>query len=217
MFEFQRWQANLRILGSQSVRRVPYSPVSHPFTERLIGTVRCEYLDRLFFWNESDLERKLEQFESYYNQLRVAPILERSHPRGTGWPADFSAGRSQTLRLATPLQRFIRATDRRLNLNSPPTGLDNGRIGDCLHLVFSAPGQPSSVDCWVDGRNRTGPGWPSRPEISPWCVEDWSLPCRYLIHDRDTSFVTLDGAGKVVFGNARVIDYVPRNMIDTAV
>jgi putative transposase len=24
-------------------------------------------------------------------------------------------------------------------------------------------------------------------------VEDWNLPCRYLVHDRDTSFATLDG------------------------
>jgi len=24
-------------------------------------------------------------------------------------------------------------------------------------------------------------------------VEDWCLPCRYLVHDRDTCFVTLDG------------------------
>ena len=24
-------------------------------------------------------------------------------------------------------------------------------------------------------------------------VEDWKLPCRYLVHDRDTSFMALDG------------------------
>ena len=33
LFEFQRWQANLRILGIQSVRSVPYSPV-HRETDR---------------------------------------------------------------------------------------------------------------------------------------------------------------------------------------
>jgi hypothetical protein len=27
-------------------------------------------------------------------------------------------------------------------------------------------------------------------------VEDWVLPCRYLIHDRDTSFLALDGVLK---------------------
>jgi hypothetical protein len=27
-------------------------------------------------------------------------------------------------------------------------------------------------------------------------VEDWALPCRYLVHDRDTSFLALDGVLK---------------------
>jgi len=35
----------------EPVRSVPSAPKSHPFVERLIGTVRREYLDRLFFWN----------------------------------------------------------------------------------------------------------------------------------------------------------------------
>jgi len=84
LFEFQRWQANLRILGIESVRNVPYSPVSHPFIERLIGTVRREYLDRLFFWNTCDLERKLEQFKSYYNQRRVHQSLNGATPEEQG-------------------------------------------------------------------------------------------------------------------------------------
>jgi len=84
LFQFQRWQANLRILGIESVRSVPYSPVSHPFIERLIGTVRREYLDRLFFWNEGELERKLEQFKSYYNQRRVHQSLNGATPEEHG-------------------------------------------------------------------------------------------------------------------------------------
>jgi hypothetical protein len=27
-------------------------------------------------------------------------------------------------------------------------------------------------------------------------VEDWNLPCRFLVHDRDTSFAALDGVLK---------------------
>ena len=80
LFEFQRWQANLRILGIESVRTVPYAPVSHPFVERLIGTVRQEYLDRTFFWNKMDLAQKLEEFKSYYNQIRVHQSLEGVTP-----------------------------------------------------------------------------------------------------------------------------------------
>jgi transposase InsO family protein len=46
LFEFQRWKANLRILEIEPVKTVPYVPLSHPFVERLIGTVRREFLDR---------------------------------------------------------------------------------------------------------------------------------------------------------------------------
>ena len=38
--------------------------------ERLIGTIRREYLDRMFFWNALDLERKLEAFRNYYGSSR---------------------------------------------------------------------------------------------------------------------------------------------------
>lgn len=80
LFEFQRWQTNVRILGIESVRSVPFSPVSHCFVERSIGTVRREYLDRLFFWNRMDLERKLERSKIYYNDFRVHQSLAGATP-----------------------------------------------------------------------------------------------------------------------------------------
>jgi len=46
-------------------------PCSHPVVERLIGTVRREYLDRLLFWTAADLERKLVEFQQYYNEHRT--------------------------------------------------------------------------------------------------------------------------------------------------
>ena len=49
----------------------PYVPRSHPVVERLIGTVRREYLDRLLFWTAADLERKLVEFQQYYNEHRT--------------------------------------------------------------------------------------------------------------------------------------------------
>ncbi len=45
LFLYQRWQANLRILEIQEIKSVPYLPLSHPFVERLIGTIRRELLD----------------------------------------------------------------------------------------------------------------------------------------------------------------------------
>jgi hypothetical protein len=39
--------------------------------ERLIGTIRREFLDQTLFWNSSDLERKLADFRQYYNAHRI--------------------------------------------------------------------------------------------------------------------------------------------------
>lgn len=59
---------------------MPYAPTSHPFVERLIGTIRREYLDRTFFWNSIDLQRKLENFRNYYNDVRVHRSLNGTTP-----------------------------------------------------------------------------------------------------------------------------------------
>jgi putative transposase len=80
LFRFHRWQANLRILDVKEIKSIPYTPTSHPYVERLIGTIRREYLDRLFFWNAQDLERKLESFALYYNQHRVHQSLDGKTP-----------------------------------------------------------------------------------------------------------------------------------------
>jgi hypothetical protein len=59
LFNYQRWRANLRVLDIEEIKSVPYAPMSHPFIERLIGTIRRELLDQIFFWNQSDLQAKL--------------------------------------------------------------------------------------------------------------------------------------------------------------
>lgn len=71
LFEFHRWKANLRILEVEQIKTVPYVPMSHPFVERLIGTIRREYLDLVPFWNAKDLEKKLSCFQDYYNRERA--------------------------------------------------------------------------------------------------------------------------------------------------
>jgi transposase InsO family protein len=80
LFMFHRWKANLRILDVAEVKTVPYVPLSHPFVERLIGTIRREYLDRVPFWGVLDLERKLLLFKEYYNQDRVHRGLDGAIP-----------------------------------------------------------------------------------------------------------------------------------------
>jgi transposase InsO family protein len=74
--------------------------VSLPFVERLIGTVRREYLERTIFGNKMDLKQKLEQFKSYYNQIRVhqslkGATLEEKAGRATTRPLDLGNYRWQ--------------------------------------------------------------------------------------------------------------------------
>ncbi len=70
LFRFHRWRANLRVLEVDEIKTIPGTPRSHAFVERLIGTIRREYLDRIWFWHQSDLQRKLEDYQAFYNQYR---------------------------------------------------------------------------------------------------------------------------------------------------
>jgi putative transposase len=80
LFRFHRGRANLRILDIEELKSVPFVPRSHPFIERLIGTLRREYLDQTFFWNGLDLHCKLNRFAAYYNQRRVHAGLSGRTP-----------------------------------------------------------------------------------------------------------------------------------------
>ncbi len=80
MHRFSRGTANLRILEIDELKTVPYTPISHPFVERLIGSLRRELLDQVFFWNTVDLERKLESFQVYFNQSRTHMSLDGKTP-----------------------------------------------------------------------------------------------------------------------------------------
>ena len=82
MFEAHRWTANLRLLEIDEIKTVPDVPLSHPFVERLIGTMRRECLDHVLFWNAGDLERKLADFQAYYNAARSHASLEGYTPLG---------------------------------------------------------------------------------------------------------------------------------------
>jgi len=58
--------------------------LSHPFIERLIGTIRREFLDQTLFWNGIDLERKLEAFPDYYDHSRFHTSIENAAPARAG-------------------------------------------------------------------------------------------------------------------------------------
>jgi len=80
LYRFHQWQANLRVLEVTEIKTVPYTPLSHPFVERLIGTIRRECLDRTLFWTRADLEAKLLDFQHFYNGYRTHTGLEGQLP-----------------------------------------------------------------------------------------------------------------------------------------
>jgi len=68
------------VLEIDEIKSIPHVPVSHPFIERLSGTLRRAYLDRLFFWNVLDLKRKLPAYGLYYSSSRVHQSLSGNTP-----------------------------------------------------------------------------------------------------------------------------------------
>ena len=80
LYRFHQWEANLRVLDVKEIKTVPYVPLSHRFVERLIGTIRREFLDQTLFWTAADLEDKLQAFQRYFNKHRTHLGLERRLP-----------------------------------------------------------------------------------------------------------------------------------------
>jgi hypothetical protein len=87
LFRFHCWLANLPILQIEEIKKVSYAPMSHPFVERLIGTIRRKYQDRTVFGNSLDLQRKLKNFRTYYNGVRVHHSLDGTRPASRSAPS----------------------------------------------------------------------------------------------------------------------------------
>jgi transposase InsO family protein len=80
LFESLLWKINLIEWGIDEVKSVPSIPWSHPFVERLIKSVRYEYLDSVLFWNGVDFEQKLSSYKEYFNSGRVHRSLGGEFP-----------------------------------------------------------------------------------------------------------------------------------------
>jgi transposase InsO family protein len=84
LYQCHRWRANLRVLDIEEIKSLPHVPISHPFVERLIGSVRRELLDQTFFWTATDLENKLRDYQHYYNQNRCHSGRDGATPVESG-------------------------------------------------------------------------------------------------------------------------------------
>ena len=130
LFEAHRWTANLRLLEINEIKTVPHVPLSHPFVERLIGTTRREFLDHVLFWNARDLERKLADFQAYYNAARSHASLEGHTPLGVADGQAVPGGGAQQRALGVPLPGPGSASSGGLTTNSRRTGHANEDAGD---------------------------------------------------------------------------------------
>ena len=97
LYRFHQWQVSLRILGITEIKTIPCVPLSHLFVERVIDTIRREYLDRMLFWTTVELERKLLEFQHYYNGHRTHAGLRGRLPEPSGdrSPIDLGSHRRQ--------------------------------------------------------------------------------------------------------------------------
>jgi transposase InsO family protein len=80
LFQYRQWKANLSILDIEEIKSLPYAPMSHPFVERLIGSIRQELLDQTFFWTQADLENKLRAYQHYFNKNRCHSSRDGATP-----------------------------------------------------------------------------------------------------------------------------------------
>src|ERR1700722_8668811 len=101
--------------GGKKNQDRPYVPLSHPFVERLIGTIRREYLDHMVFWTSADLENKLLDFRTYYNHHRTHHAREgRTPTRPSHTPSQICARFAGNLTLeAYTRHRWLPAFQRR--------------------------------------------------------------------------------------------------------
>jgi hypothetical protein len=84
LFQYYRWKVNLRVLEIEEIKSLPHVPMSHPFIERLIGSIRRELLDQTFFWTATDLENKLREYQRYYNDSRTHSGCDGATPVYSG-------------------------------------------------------------------------------------------------------------------------------------
>ncbi|WP_036285563.1 integrase core domain-containing protein [Methylocystis sp. ATCC 49242] len=70
----------LRAMGIRDKPIAPASPWQNAFAERLIGSIRREYLDHLIVLGEAHLRRLLRSYADYYNEVRTHRALNKDAP-----------------------------------------------------------------------------------------------------------------------------------------
>src|SRR5476651_2475233 len=70
----------LRAMGIRDKPTAPASPWQNGFAERLIGSIRREYVDHIIVLGEMHLRRVLKSYADYYNSFRTHRSLNKDAP-----------------------------------------------------------------------------------------------------------------------------------------
>ena len=70
----------VKVMGIKEVLSAPRSPWQRAYVERVIGTIRREWLDHLIVFNEASLRRTLCLYIDYYHRSRTHLAVEKDSP-----------------------------------------------------------------------------------------------------------------------------------------
>ena len=74
------FQNRVKSLGIEEVPIAPRSPWQNPYCERVIGSIRREYLDHVIVLDEAHVRRILTDYFAYYHGSRPHLSLDRNSP-----------------------------------------------------------------------------------------------------------------------------------------
>jgi hypothetical protein len=128
----------------EAIKTVPYVPLSHPFVERLIGTIRRECLDRTLFWTAADLELKLLEFQRYFNGHRTHAGLGGLTPEPRT-----EEDRARATRAPCPGLKHQRGTDFGQGRITAMTGSVQACLRHDWHSLPTRSAQLSDITGWT--------------------------------------------------------------------
>jgi hypothetical protein len=122
LYRFHHWQANLRVLEVTEIKTVPYVPLSHPFVERLIGTLRRECPTARYSGPRPTWKRSYS-----ISNITIMSIARTPDAKGTPRCRASTPIAHEQISVVTDGRSIVEAyTKRRLPRdfsNSPPTGI----------------------------------------------------------------------------------------------
>lgn len=74
------FRSRVEAMGITEVITAPRSPWQNAYVERVIGSIRREYLDHVLIFNERHLRRVLSSYVDYYHRIRMHLSLDKDCP-----------------------------------------------------------------------------------------------------------------------------------------